>query len=106
MTSEAEAPNPHAAVRFADFLLGLPLGFLRGFGEHARLLFQAIAWGVRPPYRVRLLIEQAEFIGVESIPIVALTGFFSGAVIALQGVYAMRIVQADRFVGAALGITL
>jgi len=61
---------------------------------------------VRPPYRVRLLIKQAEFIDVESIPIVALTGFFSGAVIALQGVYAMRIVQADRFVGAALGITL
>jgi phospholipid/cholesterol/gamma-HCH transport system permease protein len=47
-----------------------------------------------------------EFIGVQSVPIIALTGFFSGAVIALQGVYAMRLVQAERFVGSALGLTL
>ncbi|HJZ88289.1 MAG TPA: ABC transporter permease [Polyangia bacterium] len=106
MTTQAEAPPKHPIVRLADFVVGLPMGFVRGVGQHARLLFQAAAWAVRPPYRVRLLIEQAEFIGVESVPIIALTGFFSGAVIALQGVYAFRLVQAERFVGTALGLTL
>jgi phospholipid/cholesterol/gamma-HCH transport system permease protein len=106
MSSEAERPPEHPVVRAADVVLALPMGFVSALGEHMRLLFQAFAWAIRPPYRWRLLIEQAEFIGVQSVPIIALTGFFSGAVIALQGVEAMRMLQAERFVGSALGLTL
>jgi phospholipid/cholesterol/gamma-HCH transport system permease protein len=106
LSTQAEAPSPNALVRIADAIWQIPLGFVAGVGEYCRLLFQAFAWAIRPPYRWRLLIEQAEFIGVQSIPIIALTGFFSGAVIALQGVATMRLVQAERFVGAGLGITL
>src|SRR5688500_19216871 len=108
-TADASAspePRPNPIVWLADRLLALPLGFVAGVGEHAKLLLSAIRWGVRRPYRLRLFFEQANFIGVESLPIIALTGFFSGAVIALQGVYAMRLVQAERFVGSALGLTL
>ncbi len=106
MSAEAEAPPKNPLVKLADAVFALPLGFLNGVGEHARLLAQAFAWGIRPPYRWRLLIEQMEFIGVQSVPIIALTGFFSGAVIALQAVISLRLVQAERFVGTALGLTL
>jgi phospholipid/cholesterol/gamma-HCH transport system permease protein len=106
MSAEAESPPKSLPVRVADAVFGLPTAFIEGVGEHVRLLMQAVAWGVRPPYRWRLLWEQCEFIGVQSVPIIALTGFFSGAVIALQSVSTLRLVQADRFTGAGLGITL
>ena len=48
-------------------------------GTLARLLSQVLFWVVRPPYRFRLFVEQAEFIGVGSVFIVGLTGFFVGA---------------------------
>ena len=75
-------------------------------GTLARLLSQVLFWVVRPPYRFRLFVEQAEFIGVGSVFIVGLTGFFVGAVLGLQLVDGFRDFCAENQTGAVVGIAM
>jgi phospholipid/cholesterol/gamma-HCH transport system permease protein len=82
------------------------LGAIATFGEHLILLGRAFAWLVRRPFRGRLFLEQMEFIGVGSLPIVMLVGFFTGAVSALQGITALAMFQQERWVGFGVGIGL
>jgi len=76
------------------------------FGEHVLLLFRAVTWLFRPPFRTRLFLDQMEFVGVGSLPIIMLVGFFTGAVTALQGILALSIFQQERYVGFGVGISL
>jgi phospholipid/cholesterol/gamma-HCH transport system permease protein len=75
-------------------------------GEHSILLGKAMAGLVRKPFRLRLFLEQAQFVGVGSLPIICLVGFFSGAVSAQQAIAALRIFNQERFVGATVGLSL
>src|ERR1044071_9133207 len=84
--------------------LGVPL--LGYFGDHAVMLAGAFTWLFRRPFRLRLFLEQMEFVGVGSLPIIMLVGFFSGAVSAQQAISALRIFNQERFVGATVGISL
>jgi phospholipid/cholesterol/gamma-HCH transport system permease protein len=79
---------------------------LKYAGDHAILLGQAMTGLVRKPFRLRLFLEQAQFVGVGSLPIICLVGFFSGAVSAQQAIAALRIFNQERFVGATVGISL
>lgn len=80
--------------------------FFVGFGRHMILLGQACAWLARRPFRPRLFFDQMDFIGVGSLPIVLLVGFFSGAVSALQAINALSIFNQERWVGVTVGISL
>jgi phospholipid/cholesterol/gamma-HCH transport system permease protein len=83
--------------------LKLPLGWL---GDRATMFGQAMSWLVRPPFRLRLFLEQMEFVGVGSLTIILLVGFFSGAVAAQQAIAALEIFGQERFVGATVGLSL
>lgn len=52
-------------------------------GECALLILDACRRALRPPFETREWIQQMSFVGVSSVPIVALTTFSSGAVLAL-----------------------
>ena len=79
---------------------------LRYFGERAIMLGNAMSALFRRPLRVRLFLDQMQFVGVGSLPIIMLVGFFSGAVSAQQAITALRIFNQERFVGATVGISL
>jgi phospholipid/cholesterol/gamma-HCH transport system permease protein len=81
-------------------------GFFGYFGDHAMLLGQALVALFRRPFRLRLFLDQMEFIGVGSLPIIVLVGFFSGAVSAQQAIRALEILHQERFVGATVGLSL
>jgi phospholipid/cholesterol/gamma-HCH transport system permease protein len=70
------------------------------------LLGRTTAWLFRRPFRPKLFLEQMEFVGVGSLPIIMLVGFFSGVVAALQAVLALRMFQQERWVGFGVGISL
>jgi phospholipid/cholesterol/gamma-HCH transport system permease protein len=76
------------------------------FGEHSLLLFESVMWFFRPPFRLRLFLEQMQFVGVGSLPIIMLVGLFSGAVAAQQAINALSIFGQERFVGATVGLSL
>ena len=76
------------------------------FGEHVLLLSRALAWLFRRPFRSRLFFDQMEFVGVGSLPIIMLVGFFTGAVTALQAILALSMFEQQRYVGFGVGISL
>ncbi len=93
-------------VRVADAILAVPLKFLVEVGIVARLLWQSIFWGIRPPFRVKLWIEAMDFVGVGSIFIVGLTGLFVGMVFGIQLADGFRQFGAENQVGAVVGLAL
>src|SRR5947209_11310975 len=58
--------------------------------EYSVLAAQSIANLVRHPRYVADTLMQADLIGVGSLPIVILTGFFTGAVLALNTAYTLE----------------
>ncbi len=82
------------------------LGLFAEIGILLRLLSQAWMWGLRPPYRGRVFIQAMDFIGVGSIFIVGLTGFFVGMVFGLQLVDGFRKFGVENQTGAVIGVAL
>ncbi|MGB5366506.1 MAG: ABC transporter permease [Polyangiales bacterium] len=90
----------------ADWLLKLLLSPFVEIGALFRLLWEAVFWGIRPPYRGRLFVEAMEFIGIGSIFLVSLTAVFVGGVLALQLVDGFRDFGAENQTGAVIGLAL
>lgn len=82
------------------------LGFFTFVGECAILLAQTAVRLLRRPFEWAETVDQMAFIGVSSVPIVALTGFFSGAVISLYLTLFLSRYGASGFVGATVGLTV
>lgn len=96
-----------AALRrlFAPLLAPLVSG-LENIGHVVSLTGKTLIWMVRPPYRIGQMLAAMDFIGVQSIFIVALTGTFSGMVLALQMTYALRAFSAEGQVGGIVAVSL
>jgi phospholipid/cholesterol/gamma-HCH transport system permease protein len=76
------------------------------FGDHIILLGRALVWLFRRPLRLRLFFEQMEFVGVGSLPIIMLVGFFTGAVTSVQAILALSMFDQQRYVGFGVGVSL
>ncbi len=75
-------------------------------GGMAKMLVEAILWAFRPPYRVRIIFQAFESVGVGSLFIVLLTGVFAGLVLSYQSDYAFRLFNAQTLVGATVAVSL
>jgi phospholipid/cholesterol/gamma-HCH transport system permease protein len=96
-----------AAARDAgEWLIRVLLAPFVEIGALFRLLWEAVFWGIRPPYRGRLFVEAMEFIGIGSIFIVSLTAVFVGGVLTLQLVDGFRDYGAESQTGAVIGLAL
>jgi phospholipid/cholesterol/gamma-HCH transport system permease protein len=82
------------------------LYWLDNIGNTITLTAQTIVWLIRPPFRVSQMLAAMDFIGVQSIFIVGLTGTFSGMVVALQTTYALRAFSAEGRVGGIVAVSL
>ena len=70
------------------------------------LLISAIVWMFRPPFRLRVIFKQMEFVGVNSIFVVLITGAFTGMVFALQSYYGFRMFRGESLVGATVALAV
>jgi len=93
-------------VIYFGYIGAAVLAFLSQLGGVMLLLFRALFWSVRPPFRFKLLIKQFEFIGVQSSMIIVLSAFFTGAVFSLQSSYAFSIFEANSMVGPTVVMAL
>jgi phospholipid/cholesterol/gamma-HCH transport system permease protein len=89
-----------------DALLRPVIGVFESFGQLLLLTGRTLAWLVRPPYRIGQFLLAMDFIGVQSVFIVSLTGIFSGMVLALQTVHSLRQFGAEGIVGSIVAISL
>jgi phospholipid/cholesterol/gamma-HCH transport system permease protein len=84
---------------------GVILG-VEDLGRLFLLMLDAFGWLLRPPFRLAVMLKQMEFVGVQSLFVVILTGAFTGAVLALQSYYAFRLFTAESLVGVAVGLSM
>lgn len=82
------------------------LRFIEELGRVSHIAGMGFVNIFMPPWRVGLTIRQMEFIGVQSVPIIALTAFFTGAVFTLQSYRAFALFGAEGYVGGTVGISL
>jgi phospholipid/cholesterol/gamma-HCH transport system permease protein len=96
------------ASRIGGFpwLLDLLKAPVISFQEFVLLSGRTIRNLFRKPYYLDDLSLQMDIIGVGSLPVVLLTGFFSGAVMALQMARALQTYGASSQVGSITAITL
>jgi phospholipid/cholesterol/gamma-HCH transport system permease protein len=75
-------------------------------GEVFLLLKDAAIRLLIPPYEIKETINQMAFIGVASVPLVALTNFFSGAVLALYSTEFLVRYGGTSFVGGTVSLAM
>lgn len=74
--------------------------------QYLRLCFLAARGSFSRPFYARDLIEQIEIIGLGSLTVVVLTGFFTGAVLALQSGMTLDQFGARPFVGRLISASM
>jgi len=74
--------------------------------EYTLLSVQAITNLFRKPLYVADMIQQADLIGVGSLPIVVLTGFFTGAVLAVQSANTLQRFGSITLIGQLVSLSM
>lgn len=95
-----------AVKQLLELLLSPIVVVLDGVGTTLYLTGQTLFWLFRRPFRPGQVFAMMEFVGVQSLFIVSLTGLFSGMVLALQMIHAMRMFQAESMVGGIVVVAL
>jgi phospholipid/cholesterol/gamma-HCH transport system permease protein len=75
-------------------------------GRYAILSAKAFFFSILPPWRPRAILKQMEFVGVDSLLVVILTGIFTGGVFTLQIIYGFRRFSADSMVGPTVATAM
>lgn len=91
---------------FFDFIGIRILRFLEESGRVMILFLKTIHFIFRPPLDTRNLLKQIEYVGVKSIPVVLITGGFTGMVLALQSYTGFKRFNAEAFVGTVVALSM
>ncbi len=80
---------------------------LSGIGDFSVFVGRAFRHAVTPPWRLRLVMEQAWWLGLKAMPVASLTGVFVGMVIVLQAGYQLSTFNVKSYAawGAAKALT-
>jgi phospholipid/cholesterol/gamma-HCH transport system permease protein len=82
------------------------LFFIQTFVNYFLFLKETFFWSLRPPWRLKLTLEFMYFVGNRSSLIVAMSGFFTGAVLGLQTGVVFEFFQAESMMGAVTAKSL
>ena len=82
------------------------LHFLAESGKIIIFSAKVFLWIFRPPLDARSLLKQVEEVGVKSIPVVLITGAFTGMVLALQSYTGFKRFNAEAFVGTVVALSI
>jgi phospholipid/cholesterol/gamma-HCH transport system permease protein len=82
------------------------LRFLNESGRVMILFVKTLHFIFRPPFDIRNLLKQVEYVGVRSIPVVLITGGFTGMVLALQSYTGFKRFNAEAFVGTVVALSM
>ena len=82
------------------------LRFLEESGRVMILFLKTVHFIFRPPLDLRNLLKQVEYVGIKSIPVVLITGGFTGMVLALQSYTGFKRFNAEAFVGTVVALSM
>ncbi len=75
-------------------------------GRYIEFVSEVLRYSVRRPFRFRLYFEEIEHLGIDSIPIIVLSGLAIGMIFSLQMIDMLQPFQAEIGVGAAVSVAL
>lgn len=93
-------------MRLLDWIGEGVLAFLEGIGRLFILLWQTVHGLFRPPWDLREWARQIVRVGVDSVPVVFLTAFFTGGVLALQTYDGFRRFHAEGYIGSVVALSM
>ncbi len=82
------------------------LEWLGRLGDSGVFFLRMTATALTPPLKWRRLLVRLQFLGYQSLPVVVLTGCFTGMVLSLQGFYALNRVGSTAFLGPLVALSL
>lgn len=101
-----DAPRPNLVVAGVEAVGRAVVVPVEELGRATRMLVGGFVNVFVPPFRLRLIVQQMEFVGVRSLPIILLTSFFTGAVFTVQGYRFLSMVDVEGLVGGTVGVSL
>jgi len=93
-------------TNFLNILGGYVIRAIEEMGRIVIILLSSVMWTVRPPLRIRAILKQMEFVGVNSLFVTILTGVFTGGVFTLQSYYGFSMFGADSLVGPTVALAM
>jgi phospholipid/cholesterol/gamma-HCH transport system permease protein len=81
-------------------------GVIRELGNIGLMFFESVYWAFRRPFKFGYIYKQMEFVGVNSLGVVIITGAFTGMVLALQSYYGFRKFGAEGLVGTTVALSM
>ena len=82
------------------------LNLIHYMGGTTLLFVRTLGWIPAPPIKRQYIMNQMKKIGVDSLPIVFLTSFFTGMVLALQSAYQMQKLQAEMYIASLVALSM
>lgn len=79
---------------------------VQGLGNITHFFLRFCFWVWRPPFRIKLFIEQMYVIGWQSLFIICLAGAFTGMVMAFQIYFGFQLISVDSLVGPVVTLSL
>ncbi|HYB20546.1 MAG TPA: ABC transporter permease [Thermodesulfobacteriota bacterium] len=80
--------------------------FLDESGRVMILFLKTVHFIFRPPFDLRNILKQVEYVGIKSVPVVLITGAFTGMVLALQSYTGFKRFNAEAFVGTVVALSM
>jgi phospholipid/cholesterol/gamma-HCH transport system permease protein len=80
--------------------------FLQESGKITLLLWKAVLLIFQRPFNLKDILRQMEEVGIKSMPVVLITGAFTGAVLALQSYTGFQRFNAETFVGTVVALSI
>lgn len=93
-------------MRFFNIIGNTLIQLVKMFGSISILLAESFKQMFKRPLRIKLFIKQVEFIGYKSIPIVILTGIFTGMVFSLQSYNGLNNFGASSMTGGLVAMAV
>jgi phospholipid/cholesterol/gamma-HCH transport system permease protein len=93
-------------IRFIESIGSSIIENLQGLGNISLFALQVFRWMFRGPVRWNLFFEQLYFVGNKSIFIIALSGSFTGMVMAYQTYFGFKLINVDSLVGPVTALSL
>ena len=90
----------------ASRLNATALNLVQGVQNYVVLAWKALRFVFARPFYVGDLVQQMDVIGVQSLGIVLLTGFFTGMVLALQSSVQLRTFGATQYIGSLVSASM
>jgi len=70
------------------------------------MFWQTLSWCFRRPYNLRIIFQQMEAIGFNSLPVVIIMALFTGMVLAIQTYTGFKRFNAENFVGTVVALSV